>query len=256
MMRSGPGPEGPNEARIYDYLLGGKDNYAEDRQAAEELLEVLPAARVIARANRIFLRHAVETMAVAGIAQFLDIGSGLPTVRSTHEIAARLLTGTRVVYVDRDPVVAAHIRAQRLGDGVAVVEADMHDVPAVLDRAGQVLDLARPVGVLLLAVLHFTPHAADIVRDLAARLPVGSFIAISHGEAGSEQIEAAAQLYRDRVNGGVPRTRDQIAEMMDGLEMIGPGVVPAPEWSPDLQEPPASPPFPLPLLAAVARIST
>lgn len=243
-----------NEARIYDYLLGGKDNYAEDRQAAEQLLEVLPTAKVIAGANRIFLRRAVETMAVAGIDQFLDIGSGLPTMRSTHEITTRLLSGTRVVYVDRDPVVAAYIRAQNLGDHVGVVEADMHDVRGVLGQAGQVLDLSRPVGVLLLAVLHFTPHARDIVQGLAMRLPVGSFIAISHGEAGTDEVEAAAQLYRDRVNGAVPRTAHEIADMLEGLEMVGPGVVPAPEWSPELREP-TEPPFPLPLLVAVGRVS-
>lgn len=246
---------GANEARVYDYLLGGKDNYAEDREAAEALLQVLPAARAIARANRWFLRRAVETMAVAGIDQVLDIGSGLPTVRSTHEITARLLTGTKVVYVDRDPVVAAHIRAQQLGAGIGVVEADMHDVPLVLEHAGRLLDLARPVGVLMLAVLHFTPRAPQIVQELAARLPVGSIIAISHGEAGHDQIEAAAQLYRDRVNGGIPRSREEIAAMMDGMEMIGPGVVPVPEWAPDLREPPPGPRVPMPLLGAVARIS-
>src|SRR5262245_49226429 len=180
-------PSVPNVARIYDCLLGGKDNYAVDREAAGKILEIEPRAAAAARQNRDFLRRAVRFLAgEAGIRQFLDIGSGLPTADNVHQVAQALAPASRVVYADHDPVVLSHARALLTSSPEGAcdyIDADLRDTPALITQAARTLDFTRPVAVLLIAVLHFIPDAGDpagIVRRLMAATPPGSYLVISH----------------------------------------------------------------------------
>ncbi len=238
-------PTVPNPARMWNYWLGGKDNYAADRELAARVQEIAPAAPAGARLVRRFLGDVVTRLAVEhGIRQFLDIGSGLPTADNTHEVARRAAPDARVVYVDHDPVVVTHARAL-LGavaeeEGTGVVRADLRDVDAVLAGAEPILDLARPVAVLLVMVLHFIPDADDpwgIVRRLTAAVTPGSCLVIAHaasdvGIAGAAQ--SAAGRYNERSSGQVTlRTRDQVSRFFDGLEMLPPGLVPISAWWPE-----------------------
>jgi len=236
----------PNAARIYDYLLGGAQNFTVDRAAAEHVLDNYPDAALAARSNRAFLRRAVAYLAGQGIAQFLDIGSGLPTVGNVHEVARQVNPRARIVYVDNDPVAVRYSRELLAEEGegargVAAIEADLRDPAAILahPRARRLLDLSRPVALILAAVLHFIPDddaALGAVRDLAAALPVGSYLVISHGTydgASSETLAQLARLYEATTHPLGFRSHAQLARFFDGFEVIAPGIVFAPAWRPD-----------------------
>jgi SAM-dependent methyltransferase len=237
----------PNAARIYDWLIGGKDHYAADRDAGQRLVTAVPGARQAARDNRAFLARVTRYLAAdAGITQFIDIGSGLPGPLAVHEVARQARPGARVVYADHDPVVVAHARAL-LAEGpldgppqVTAVEADLRYPRSLLTARAirATIDLAQPVAVLIIAVLHFIPDSAgphDIVGTIAARLAPGSYIALSHVTA-DHLDPAAAKAARAAYDGasapGVPRTRDDIERFLDGLDLVPPGVTDVTAWRP------------------------
>jgi hypothetical protein len=233
-----------HQARIYDYLLGGKDNYAADRVAGEKMLKVYPDTAFTARANRAFLGRAVRYLAgEAGIRQFLDIGTGIPTAGNTHEVAQAIAPESCVVYVDYDPVVLAHARALLTSNAEGATEyinSDLRDTGKILAGAGQVLDFTRPVAVTLLSILHAVvdadhPHA--IVATIMDTVPPGSYLAISH--AGSDLIdpEALQGLYdswRGKLQQGFQwRTRDEVARFFEGMDLAEPGLVRVDDWRPE-----------------------
>ncbi|MFJ2033291.1 SAM-dependent methyltransferase [Streptosporangium sp. NPDC087985] len=240
---SGVDPSIPSVARMYDYYLGGKDNFAADRIAAEKIIEIVPNARESARTNREFLSRAVRHMVNAGVRQFIDIGAGLPTQQNVHEVALNVAPKSRIVYVDNDPLVLVHGRAL-LADNpnTIVVDADLNDPGSVLghEAVRAHIDFGQPVGILLLAVLHFVPDdrdAARIVRELCSPLTAGSHLVISHGHAGelpSSSQQRGRDVYTNTGAGGVvSRSRQQLAAWFDGLELAEPGVVPVQAWRPE-----------------------
>jgi SAM-dependent methyltransferase len=233
----------PNVARIYDYLLGGKDNYAADRDAAEELRTVLPDVEVACRQNRAFHRRAVTYLAgEAGIGQFVDIGSGLPTASNTHQIARAARPGARVVYVDNDPVVVGHGRAllERSPD-VAVIDADLRDPGAIVtDRSlTKLVDFTQPVAFLLVAVLHFIPDEEDpcgIVEVLQSVMAPGSFLVISHvtqDDVSFEEYAAGVSVYEKSSAPVVPRRYNEVLRFFVGTDLIDPGLVNISRWRTD-----------------------
>jgi SAM-dependent methyltransferase len=237
--RSDLDPRTPSVARMYDYFLGGKDNFVSDRRAAEEVNRALPIVADVALANRMFLQRAVRFVAGTGIDQFLDLGAGLPTQGNVHEIAQSARPGARVVYVDNDPVVTAHGRALlALDDQTAVTQADMREPDGVFGDAKvrRLLDFERPICVLFVAVLHFLPDEEDpagLVRRFVEAVPAGSHVILSHAaveEPRNREVEAA---YRSASAPFVPRTHAQVTALLDGLEIVAPGVVPLHEWRPD-----------------------
>jgi len=230
-----------HQARIYDYLLGGKDNYAADRAAGDKMLEVYPDTAYTARANRAFLGRAVRFLAgEAGIRQFLDIGTGIPTAGNTHEIAQAVAPESRVVYADHDPVVLAHARALLTSNETGAtdyIDADLRDTGTMLTQAAELLDFSRPVAVTLLSVLHAVPDADDpyaITAALLDAVPPGSYLAISH--AASDLIDPAElQGLYDSWKGNVQqhfqwRNRDEVARFFTGLDLAEPGIVPVDQW--------------------------
>ncbi|GAB2821270.1 SAM-dependent methyltransferase [Actinoallomurus bryophytorum] len=236
----------PSIARVYDYMLGGKDNFAIDRQVAEMTLKIVPEAPITSRANRDFLqrvvRHLTEEM---GIRQFLDFGSGLPTQGNVHEIAQRIAPETHVVYVDSDPIVLTHGRALLARDGTtAIVEADIRRPEAILNHpeVRQLIDFERPVGLLFFAILHHLNDHEDpagIVERVAGAASAGSHVAITHfHNPGAEHPEVAEQaaasekLFNERFGTGRWRTREEILRYFEGLELLEPGLVPLPLWRP------------------------
>lgn len=236
-----PGIERASAARIYDYLLGGSQNFAVDRAVAEQLLESMPDARTHAQANRAFLRRTVQFCAESGVSQFLDIGSGIPTLGNVHEVARGILPDARVVYVDIDPVAVEHGRAILAGDpGATVIEADLRDPDRILaDPALRgLLDLERPVAVLLVAILHVIPDADrpyEIVARLRDHLAPGSLLAIAHGSNDSrpEIGQRLTELSRQTTTPMTLRPRADIARFFDGFTLVDPGLVWVPEWRPD-----------------------
>jgi len=227
---------------MYDYLLGGKDHFEADREAIAGLLKSVPNARTGARENRAFLGRAVRYLvAEAGIRQFLDIGSGLPTASNVHEVAQRVAPDARVVYVDNDPIVLLHAQALLRGTpegATGYLQADLRDPGAILDRAAALLDFGQPVAVMLLGVLHLIQDAEDpwgIVARLMAAMPPGSYLTISHPAIDIHQSQANAQrVYNERV--ATPqtlRTREQVARFFTGLELVDPGLVQVHQWRPD-----------------------
>ncbi|MGI5288948.1 SAM-dependent methyltransferase [Nonomuraea polychroma] len=250
----------PNPARMYDYMLGGKANYAVDRLAIEQLAELIPEAVPLARANRAFLQRAVRYVAAAGVRQFLDLGSGLPTQGSAHEVAPE----ARVVYVDHDPVVAAHAgallngaRGARDSGGAVVVEADLLDPDDVLAQAGRFLDLAEPVGVLLVSILHFLPDSAQPQRAVAAlreRMPPGSHLVISHATTrGWLEEDRAGGGRQGAPAGGGDRTPAEIRAFFGDFLLELPGLVQAVDWRPDRPKLVGDWSLPSSLMAGVAR---
>lgn len=253
-----------HSARMYDYYLRGKDNFAADRVAADKVLANFPAMRTTALENRAFLRRAVTYLtAVAGVRQFLDIGTGIPSAGNTHEVAQRIASDARVVYVDNDPIVLAHARALLVGDragATAYLDADLRDPDRILQRAWTVLDPEQPVALMLISILQFLTddHAPQqIVRRLLSALPAGSFLAVSHATADGLPPDSATTGTRIYDSAGIPlqlRTRDEIERFFDGFEPIPPGLVPISQWRADDE------PHPRPSLAeaalygAVARI--
>ena len=229
-------------ARIWDYFLGGKDNFASDRAAAQDVLEVMPTMAMVARAGRAFLAAAVHYLATSGgVSQFLDIGTGLPTANNTHEVAQRASQQARIVYVNNDPIVLTHARAL-LTSGpegkTAYVDADIRDTDRILGEAARTLDFSQPVAVMLLAVLHFVPDADDpykITSRVMEALPSGSFLALSHASSDIETgvVAAGTERYNQRSAVALtPRTRAQVTRFLDGLEIVNPGVVPLGHWHP------------------------
>ena len=227
----------PHSARIWNYWLGGTDNFAVDRDAGDAFLAVYPGQRDKARACRDFLSRAIGHLVEAGVRQFLDVGTGLPTAENTHEVAQRLAPESRVVYVDNDPLVLAHARvllASSPEGATHYVDADLHDPAAILAEAHEHLDLDRPVALLMIGVLgHVADHdeARAVVRRLLAGLPRGSYLVQCDGTDTDPAYVAALEQYRDE--GGVPytvRSAEQIAGFYDGLELVEPGVVPIPQW--------------------------
>jgi len=232
----------PNPARIYDYLLGGKDHYPADRKAAEAILAVAPQARQGARENRAFLQRAVRHLAQAGIRQFLDIGTGLPTQGNVHEVAQAITADARVVYVDNDPMAHSHANAlltNNIPTTLAVL-ADLRQPEAILDhpQVRRLLDLTRPVGVLLVAVLHFIRdegHPVRVVARLRDAMAPGSYLVISHatGDFHPQAGAKVTQVYRQASAPLVLRTREAIERFFDGFDLIEPGLVQPAAWRPD-----------------------
>ncbi|GIE75574.1 hypothetical protein Aph02nite_15240 [Actinoplanes philippinensis] len=234
-------PNRPSAARIYDALLGGNHNFAADRAVAARAAEILPEIPQIARANRDFLRRAVRYAAGRGIRQFLDLGSGIPTENNVHEVARAAAPGARVVYVDRDPSAVLYSR-HVLGDDeqTAVIESDLRDPAAVLatSPARDLLDLNRPIGILMVAVLHFLPDGPDLDAALDGYLEAaapGSLLAISHAIPSSdpEPTDRLAELYSRTGTPLVVRDADRVARLFDGWTLVEPGLVPGPQWRPD-----------------------
>ena len=230
-------------ARMYDYYLGGKDNYEVDRDAAEQVLTVFPQMRAIARENRAFLGRTVRYLARNGIRQFLDIGTGIPGPGNTTEVAHEVVPDARVVYVDNDPIVMTHASALLADHDPAltsVVYGDLREPRSILDEPGvrAVLDFDEPIGVLLVAVLHFIEdreQPVEIVRELMRAVPPGSFLVLSHATADtdSETAREAAQTY-NRANARITlRDRLEIVRFFDGLELVEPGIVQQPWWQPE-----------------------
>jgi S-adenosyl methyltransferase len=233
-----------HQARVYDYMLGGKDNYAADREAVEAVLKVWPDMPFTPRANRAFLGRVVRYLAAeAGIRQFLDIGTGIPTAGNTHQVAQSIAPESRVVYVDYDPIVLAHARAL-LSSGAAgateYIHADLRDTPAILDQAARLLDFTKPVAVTLLAILHVIPDSDDphaIVTTLLDAVPSGSYLAVSH--MGSDLLPAQTQQEMSNISHQasqqqyVNRSREQVARFFAGTELAEPGLVRVEEWRPE-----------------------
>jgi S-adenosyl methyltransferase len=232
----------PNVARVYNCLLGGKDNFAADREAAARLLDAVPGAAIAARENRAFLGRAVRFLAEeAGVRQFLDIGAGLPAARSVHEIVRGAVPMPQVVYVDCDPVVIRHAEAMLGGvPGVAVVRGDLRQPRELLSYLTwrRLIDLAQPVAVLLVAVLHFLDDDDDpwaIVDFFKDQVAPGSFLVISHVTADHLSPDAARRAREAYVGAsapGVARTREQVARFLGGLDVVSPGLVNVSEWRP------------------------
>ena len=230
-------------ARVYDYWLGGKDNFEADRIAGEAAIDSYPAIRSSARANRAFLMRAVSYLArVEGIRQFLDVGAGLPTACNTHEVAQSVAPASRIVYVDNDPMVLSHARAllsSRPQGAIACVDADLRDTATILTQATEVLDFTRPVAVMLLAVLDHIPdlgEARRIVARLLAAVPPGSFLVISHtaSDIDSEEMAELIRCLNEHLAEGdhVGRPRNLVGRFFDGLDLVEPGVVKVTRWHP------------------------
>ncbi len=234
-------------ARIYDYLLGGTDNFEVDRQAAHVANADMPggidAARANIRANRAFLGRAVRFLAgEAGIRQFLDVGTGIPSGDNVHEVAQAAAPDARVVYVDNDPIVLAHahtlLRSSEDG-ATAYIEGDLHEPDGILAEAAGTLDFSQPVAVMLVAIMHFVPDALDpygIVRRFVDAVPSGSYLVLSHGamDVDPEKMAALAERLSSRSREPfVWRSKEQVAQFFDGLDLLDPGVVPVDRWRPD-----------------------
>ena len=232
-----------HQARIYDYLLGGKDNFAADRAAVEAGLKIWPEMAVAARANRGFLGRVVRYLAgEAGIRQFLDLGAGIPSAGNTHQVAQETAPESRVVYVDYDPVVLAHADAL-LASGEAgatkYVHADLRETGTVLAQAGHLLDFARPVAVTMLTILHVIPDSDDpygIVARVMAAVPSGSYLAISHmssdlldHQTQGGLVDTGRRMSEQQLSA---RSREQVARFFTGLDLVEPGLVPVEEWRP------------------------
>ncbi|SNS11817.1 SAM-dependent methyltransferase [Actinomadura mexicana] len=232
----------PHSARIWNFLLGGTDNYPVDRQAGEAIFAVFPGMVAMARQSRRMLRRVVRHLAgEAGVRQFLDIGTGLPTMDNTHEIAQRLAPASRIVYVDNDPLVLTHARKLLTStpEGATdYIEADVRDPGAILTEAARTLDYGRPVALMLMGILGLVgdyDQARSIAGRLMAALPSGSYLAVYDGTDSDPAYTEAIRTYNS-ASGAVPynpRAQDQIAGYFDGLELLEPGVVPVTRWRPD-----------------------
>jgi hypothetical protein len=260
----------PHAARVWNYWLGGKDNYTVDRKIGDKILAVFPAQAEIARQSRAFLTRAVSYLAgEAGIRQFLDIGTGLPTADNTHEVAQRLAPESRIVYVDNDPMVLSHARAllrSRPEGACDYIDADLHSVDKIITEAARTLDFAKPIAVMLLGILGYVPDEdkpGSIVARLMSRVSPGSYLVINdgtnvfHDQTGDDSIGDSPRarivaLYA--ATGAVPyhlRTPKQIGGFFAGLELIDPGVVPVSQWRPEVT--PFGPPAKVDSFCGVGR---
>ena len=233
-----------SQARMYDYLLGGKDNYAADREAVEQALKIWPDMPFTARANRAVLGRTIRYLAGdAGVRQFLDIGTGIPTAGNTHQVAQAIAPESRVVYVDYDPVVLAHARALLTSNeegATDYIDADLRDTETILEGAGRLLDLTQPVAVTLLMILHVIPDADDphaMVARVMDALPPGSYLAVSH--LGAELLDQDKSdgfqgvVRRQAQQQYIGRDRAEFERFFAGTDLIEPGVVRVEEWRPD-----------------------
>lgn len=236
-------PTVPSVARMYDYYLGGKDNFASDRIAGEKIVELVPNVKDVARSNRAFLGRTVRHLAAAGIRQFIDIGTGLPTQENVHQVVLREAPDSQIVYVDNDPIVLVHARAL-LADNAQtiVIPGDLREPGAILDHPDvrERIDFDQPVAVLMVSILHFVAddkEVSGIAASFAERLVSGSHVVISHvtsGDLSEEQVRQGRGVYGTTTAGGIfPRTLAQIHDLFDGLEMLEPGLVPVYDWRPE-----------------------
>ncbi|MCP9956511.1 SAM-dependent methyltransferase [Streptomyces sudanensis] len=252
----------PHPARIYDWFLGGKDNYPVDEEMAHQLLTVDARGRDIARVNRAFMHRATRWLGKAGVRQYLDIGTGIPTEPNLHQIAQQVAPESRIVYCDNDPIVLAHAEAllRSAPEGAtAYIQADARDPQAILERAGEVLDFTRPVALSLVALLHFVDDedgAYELVSRLVGRLAPGSYLVLSHitSEFEPERAAEARAMYQGRGLTLRPRSREEVARFFDGLELVEPGVTLGSDWRRELGEPVrVDSEGPIPVYAGVAR---
>lgn len=236
----------PHPARMYDAYLGGKDNYAADREAVRQVLRVAPEVRDTARANRAFLQRAVRFLVgQEQIRQIIDVGTGIPAAGNVHEVAGRIAPDTRVVYVDNDPIVHVHANALLTGRGTtSIVLADLREPEKILRhrKVGELIDFSQPVGLLLVAVTHFLTdgeNPAAILATLRDALPPGSFLALSHatGDFRPEAARRAAAVYDQATSTITLRDRAQITAFFDGWDLVEPGLVQLPLWRPDGKPP-------------------
>ncbi|MER7739164.1 SAM-dependent methyltransferase [Streptomyces sp. NPDC096538] len=234
----------PSVSRMYDYYLGGSHNFEVDREAARRAMEFMPGLPKVMQANRAFMRRAVRFAVAEGVTQFLDIGSGIPTFGNVHEVAQAADPRARVMYVDHDPVAVAHSRVVLEGnDGAGILAADLRKPREILgsDEVVRLIDLNRPVALLLVAILHFVEDADDpygAVAELREALAPGSMLVLTHATYEGiplppERAEGAVDVYRDMRNPLIMRTRDDIARFFEGYDMVEPGLVPMPRWRPD-----------------------
>jgi hypothetical protein len=258
----------PHHARRYDYLLGGKDHFAADRASAHQIAQAFPTIRTAVVENRRFLQRVVAFLtAEAGIRQFLDIGTGYPTSPNVHEIAQRIAPASRVVYVDNDPLVVVHARARLVGNpegATAYVQADLRDPDAILGDPSltHTLDLNQPVGLLLIAVVHFLDDADDpygCVARLVEAMPPGSYLALSHATFDplpDDTIERLTALATSDVGHGTfrARSRDEVLRFLDGLKLVEPGLVPIVGWRLEREPKPQASPAETAVYGAVGRL--
>lgn len=251
-------PNTPSIARVYDYLLNGKDNFAADREVAERLLAVAPLTAEVTRENRQFLSRAVTWAANQGISQFVDLGCGMPTAPNTHETARAVTSDARVAYVDNDAVVLSHLRALAAkGDpGVTVVDGDVREADAILDAVAAGADLTAPTCLLMVYLLHF--FAPDAARDLVARyvaaLAPGSYVVLSVGRADGEAAKKGFSAYSSGGTRVYNHSVPEFASFFGSLELVPPGVVDAREWRPDWAQPVQLPPREGQVIVGVARV--
>jgi hypothetical protein len=233
----------PHPARMYDAFLGGKDNYAADRLAVRQIVRTWPEVRTAARANRAFLQRAVRFLVgEAGIRQIIDIGTGIPSAGNVHEVAGQVASGTRVVYVDNDPIVHVHANALLTGSGAtSIVLADLREPEAILahPKVRGMIDFSQPVALLLVAILHFIAeeeNPAGIIATLRDALPPGSYLALSHGTTDFHPPGLAGQaaaMYEKATAPLVLRAHQEVSAFFDGFDLVEPGLVQAPLWRPD-----------------------
>ncbi len=236
----------PNVARIYDYLLGGKDNFAVDREAADRMTAAMPFLPKVALANRVFVRRAVKVLAADyGIRQFIDLGAGLPTQQSVHTVAQAVTADARVVYVDNDPVVCSHGRALLEGENSAMLEGDLLNPGAIIDDpvTRSLIDFSEPVALLLAAVLHFVPDEQDphgIIAKFREVMVPGSALVISHGteeDPDDPRARLSSRVYRQASAALSLRPLDEVRAFFDGFEIIEPGLILTSQWRADGTEP-------------------
>lgn len=230
----------PSAARIYDYYLGGSHNFEIDRVIARQAIQVWPELPALMQGNRAFLRRAVQFMISQGITQFIDIGSGIPTAGNVHEVAQSVNPAARVAYVDHDPIAVLHSRAMLVGDDqTVVVEADLREPATIVEApaVASLIDMAKPVGVLMIAVLHFVPDADDpaaVIARLAQHLAPGSHLALSHATSEFDPIRASQleQLYAQTPTPMRMRTAAEVAALFGPFKLVDPGVVEMSRWRP------------------------
>jgi SAM-dependent methyltransferase len=242
-----------HSARVYNYLLGGKDNFAADRAAGDRMIEALPNVVSGSRMNRAFLARVVRYLVTErGIRQFLDIGTGIPSANNTHEVAQRIAPQTRVVYVDNDPVVLVHARALLTSEGegeVGYLHADLRDTDYVLRAAARNLDFGQPVALMMLMVLHMIPDTDSphrIVATILDALSPGSYLALSHPPSDilPEGVAEVQRRFNESLGAGqsmTARSRAEVAHYFDGLDLVAPGIVQVHQWHPDREPDPDAP---------------
>ncbi|MEU5880851.1 SAM-dependent methyltransferase [Spirillospora sp. NPDC047279] len=249
----------PHSARVWDYWLGGKDNFEVDRELGEQIAGMFPHVVATARGDREFMHRTVRHLAKEGIDQFLDIGTGLPTPPNVHQVAQEINSRTRVVYVDNDPIVLVHARALlgSTSEGACdYLDADLREPGHILREARTTLDFERPVAVLMMSVLHFVADYDDvtsILGRLMKAVPPGSFLALTHStdEIGGPAVKTAFEMWNATAHPKAqPRTLPEVTGLFDGLELVEPGVVSPPLWNPPAND---GTPEPVPLWGGVAR---